>query len=60
VGKVLHDAFLTPFKAVYRLDAGSLVEGLARAKGELLGSITNDLVGAAVWCSITVPGSPWI
>jgi len=47
VGKVLHDAFLTPFKAVYRLDAGSLVEGLARAKGELLGSITNDLVGAA-------------
>ena len=44
VGRVLHDAFLTPFRVVSRLDAGSLVEGLAKAKGELLGSVSNGLV----------------
>jgi CRISPR-associated protein Csa1 len=47
VGRVLHDAFLTPFRVVSRLDAGSLIEGLAKAKGELLGSVPNDLVNVA-------------
>nr|KJR71915.1 MAG: hypothetical protein TU36_05210 [Vulcanisaeta sp. AZ3] len=47
VGRVLHDAFLTPFRLVYRVEVGSLIEGLAKAKSELLGSVPNDLINTA-------------
>jgi len=36
VGRVLHDAFLTPFKVVYRLDAGSLLNGEGFVAAEIL------------------------
>ncbi len=36
VGRVLHDAFLTPFRVVSRLDAGSLLNGEGFVVAEIL------------------------